>query len=303
MSDFNAAKFVHQKGIHILIDLAGHTNHNRLAVFSYKPAPIQISWLGFPITTGLPEIDYILGDPHSLPSHFQNQFSEIIVQLPQIYLSFQPPKAFLNFGNSPSIQNGFITFGSFNNLSKINSKVIFTWANILNSLPHSKLLLKTRQLSNPLVKAEIYAKFATHGIDESRLILKGTIESEIEHMEEYNKVDIALDTFPYPGVTTSAEALWMGVPVISLKGNSFLSSTPNSLLKNLEICNLIASDTGDYVKKAIKLASNLDKLNQLRKTIRQNSLKSPLFNNVEFAKNFGITLHRIWEKHFKILQS
>lgn len=297
MSDFDAATLIHSKGIQILIDLSGHTAHNRLPVFSYKPAPIQVSWLGYPATTGLPEIDYVLGDAQALPTEYKNQFTEKIWHLPNTYLCFTPPKLNLTFSNFPFLENGFITFGSFNNLSKINTKVIETWSKILKSLPNSKLHLKTNQLSNTNIRAQIQEKFSINGVEASRLILNGAIESKEEHFKTYNNVDIALDTFPYPGVTTTAEAIWMGVPVISLKGNSFLSDTAKSILFNVNMIDYVANDIDDYINKAIELAKNTGHLNKLRVNLKHQTLKSPLFDAITFSENFGNTLMNMWRQY------
>ncbi len=297
MSDFDAATLIHGKGIQILIDLSGHTAHNRLPVFSYKPAPIQVSWLGYPATTGLPEIDYVLGDAHALPTEYKNQFTEKIWHLPHTYLCLTPPKLNLTIDDSPFIKNGFITFGSFNNLSKINTKVIETWSKILKLVPNSKLHLKTNQLSSDYVKTQIQEKFALHGVNASRLILNGATESKEKHFETYNNIDISLDTFPYPGVTTTAEALWMGVPIISLRGNSFLSSTATSILFNVDMIDCVAKDINDYINKALELAKNTEYLNKLRFNLRHQSLTSPLFDTISFSENFGNTLWDMWHKY------
>lgn len=294
--DQAAASLIHQKGIHILFDLSGHTAHNRLAVFSFKPAPIQVSWLGLPMTTGVPEMDFVLGDPHALPQMFEDQFTEAVWRMPESYLCLNPPDVRVETGPLPALINGYITFGSFNNLSKINDRVVEVWAKILKSMPNSRLLLKNKQLSDPTVCSMTQTRFERHGVTADRLILKSVLDTRVEHLALYNEVDIALDTFHYPGVTTSAEALWMGVPVLCLNGDDFLSCTAISIAKNVGLNNWIASDVEDYINKAIQFAVDQDSLTQLRTNLRKAVLKSSLFDTQRFAKNFGSVLLEMWNK-------
>jgi len=297
-SDFEAANLVHQKDIQILIDLSGHTVGNRLPIFSYKPAPIQASWLGYFATTGLPEIDYILGDPYVTPQYEEHHFSEKVWRLPESYICFSPPIEQITVHGLPAIENQFITFGCFNNLSKMGDQVIKTWATILISLPSSKLLLKTKQLNDPTVVQEVYKKFASHGITPDRLLLEGS-SPRAKLLATYNRVDIALDPFPYPGGTTSIEALWMSVPVLTLKGNRFLSHVGETIAHNAGQVEWIAKDLDDYVKKAISFASDVENLSELRRCLRDKVLKSPLFNSERFASHFSKAALSMWEKYSK----
>jgi len=296
-SDFEAASVIHQKGIHVLIDLSGHTAHNRLAMFSHKPAPVQVSWLGLPMTTGVPEMDYVLGDPHALPQEFERQFTEAIWRLPESYLCLTKPYGLGQVEPLPAQTNGYITFGSFNNLSKINNSVVEVWSSILKALPNAKLLLKTKQLSDPNVRTQTQKRFGIYGVTADRLLFKKVLDSRNDHLAVYNEVDIALDTFPYPGVTTSAEGYWMGVPVLALEGNSFLSSTATSIANSAGLNDWVASDVNDYFNKAIQFASDLERLALLRSSLRDRVLKSPLFDSPRFAKNFGDALRGMWNQH------
>ena len=298
-SDIDAASVIHQKGMHVLIDLSGHSENNRLAVFSYKPAPIQVSWLGLPMTTGVPEMDYVIGDPYALPQEFENQFTEAVWRLPESYLCFTPPRNSVEVGVLPALSNGYLTFASFNNLSKMNNKVVEVWSNILKALPTAKLLLKTKQLSDPNVTLQTKERFSNHGVNADRLLFKTVLDERDDHLAIYNQVDIGLDTFPYPGVTTSVEANWMGVPVLTLKGRSFLSATATSIANNAGLNEWVASDTEDYVNKAIEFSSNLDQLALLRSSLRSNVLDSHLFDSPRFAKNFGDALRRMWSLHIE----
>jgi predicted O-linked N-acetylglucosamine transferase (SPINDLY family) len=295
-SDADTASLIHQKGIHVLIDLSGHTAGNRLTVFSYKPAPVQVSWLGLPMTTGIPEMDYVLGDTEALPKEFENQFTEAIWRLPECYLCLTPLGISVDVGILPAIHNGYITFASFNNLSKINDRVVEVWSLILKTLPNSKLLLKAKQLTDPNVCSQTRGRFAVYGIASDRLLFKTLLDTRAEHLALYNEVDIALDTFPYPGVTTSAEAYLMGIPVLALKGNSFLSGTATSLANNAGLNDWVASDVDDYVNKAVQFASDPHRLAQLRSTLRDRVIKSPLFDSPRFAKNFGDALRGMWDQ-------
>jgi protein O-GlcNAc transferase len=290
MSDLDAAVVIHEKNIHVLIDLSGHTKHNRLPIFSYKPSPVQVTYLGLPNTTGVPEIDFVIGDSYSLPSEYERQFTERIWRLPHVYLCLKPPRTKVKMEKLPALENGFVTFGCFNNLSKMNNTVIETWSRILKSTPNSRLYLKTNQLSDLTIQEQILQKFKLNGIEENRLILKGFLDSHTNHLDEYTKVDIALDTFPYPGVTTSFEAIWMGVPVLNLKGNSFLSSTATSISINAGLNDWISISVEDYINKAFYFASDLQRLAQIKILLRERSMRSPLFDNARFAKNFGNAL-------------
>ena len=295
LSDEAAANLIHADGVHVLIDLSGHTAHNRLPVFAWKPAPVQVTWLGLPTTTGVAEIDYVLGDAWSIPTEFENQFSEAVWRMPDSYLCLTVPDSPVTVAALPARSNGYVTFGSFNNLTKMTDAVVAVWARILESVPDSRLLLKTRQLNDPATVAKTRQRFVACGIEPDRLILSGTFSSRDEHLATYNKVDIALDTFPYPGVTTSAEALWMGVPVLSLRGNRFLSRTAESIARNTGLPDWIAADEDEYVAKAVAFSSDLDMLAALRAVLREQVLASPLFDAPRFARNFEDALWGMWQ--------
>jgi len=295
LNDEVAARLIHADGVHVLIDLSGHTFHNRLPVFAWKPAPVQVSWLGFPATTGVAEMDYVLGDPHALPPELENHFSEAVWRLPESYLCLTAPSSSIDVVPLPALAAGYVAFGSFNNLSKMTDAVVAVWARILRSVPNSRLLLKTKQLRDPVVCENTRQRFSACGIAPDRLILNGTLASRADHLAAYNKVDIALDTFPYPGVTTSAEALWMGVPVLSLRGDRFMSRTAESIAHNAGLPDWVAADEDDYVAKAVALAGDLTKLAALRAGLRQQVLASPLFDAPRFARDFEDALWGMWQ--------
>ncbi len=297
LSDVAAAKLIHDDGIHILIDVAGHSSHNRLSMFAWKPAPIQVSWLGYLATTGLKSIDYVLSDPYSIEPADERFFTEAIRRLPDSCICFTPTVDNVAIGPLPAIKQGFITFGSFNNLSKMSDAVVELWSQILHAVPHSRLLLKASQLSEAAIIERTQIRYAEQGIASNRLILAKPLSDPAEHLATYNQIDIALDTFPYPGVTTSVEALWMGVPVLTLRGDGILARACESINHNAGLADWIAADQAEYLQKAANFAENLTYLSRLRNELRSKVLASPLFDSVSFARNFDNALRDIWRDH------
>ena len=286
---------IRKDGIHILIDLSGHSDKNRLEIFINKPAPIQVSWLGYPASTGIPEIDYLIGDPFVTPEKESGHFTEEIFRLPSIWVCFTPPDFDVQIRDLPVTKNGYVTFGSFNHLSKINDDVISLWSKILKSIPKSKIFLKTKQLDNSYLKKKIITKFKENEINLNSIILESG-DSRSKLLNAYNKVDIALDPFPYSGGVTSLEAIWMGVPILTKKGFKFVSHTTESINHNLGMSDWIAKDENEYVKKAIKFSTNLGLLTKINKNLRQAALESPLFNSKLFAIQLNNVLWKMWNK-------
>jgi protein O-GlcNAc transferase len=284
-SDFDAAKIIHDQGVDVLIDLSGHTASNRLPVFSHKPAPIQATWLGYFASTGLPEIDYFIGDPHVSPVSHSEHFSEKVWNLPDTWFCFNPPKMAIDTQPAPAQKNGYITFGNFGNLIKVNDDVIDVWAQVLSRVPESKIFLKAKQLADENIGHILKNKFVSRGVSSDRLIFEGPSNSE-EYLEAYNKIDIVLDTFPYPGGTTSNEALWMSVPILTLEGDRFLSRLGYSINRNIDLPEWVAADKNEYIERAVAFASNQELLAELRPQLRAKVLASPLFDQVRFARNF-----------------
>ena len=284
-NDMEAAQKIHSDGIHILIDLSGHTAKNRLPVFAWRPAPIQVSWLGYFASTGLPEMDYILGDPYVTAHDEAAHFSEKIWQLPETYLCFTPPDLDLKVAPLPACSNGFVTFGCFNKLSRMTDETVSVRAAILHAVPGSKLFLKDKQLDTESGRNRVISRFAAVDIAADRLILEGISPRE-EYLKCYGRVDIALSPFPYGGGTTSVEGLWMGVPVITKKGNHFLSHLGESIAHNSGLADWIASDEEEYVAKAVAYASDLEALSDLRNGMRERILDTPLFDIPRFALHF-----------------
>lgn len=294
LTDAAAAELIRGDAVHILIDLAGHSAHNRLPLFAWKPAPVQISWLGYLASTGLPAIDYVLSDPYSIPAEDEQHFTEAVWRLPQTCLCFTPPQQAAEVGPLPALQNGYITFGSFNNLTKISDDTVELWAQVLRHVPDAKLFLKASQLNEALVRERTIDRFAGHGIDRDRLVLSPPFSDRMQHLAAYQSVDIALDPFPYPGVTTSVEALWMGVPVLTLRGGGLLARAGESIATNAGLADWIAADQPDYLRKAARFAANLDLLSQLRSELRDRLEHSPLFAGRQFAEQFAQAMREMW---------
>jgi len=293
VSDEVLANKIRGDKIDILIDLSGHTAHNRLSVFAWKPAPIQVTWLGYLATTGVNAIDYLIADAWTLPDTEECNFTEKIWRLPQSYLCFTQPQSGTTVSLLPALENGYVTFGCFNNLTKISDEVIALWARILTEIPNSRLILKAKQFSQESIRQKINERFAIHGIGAERLTLMGQVARD-EYLAPYQQIDIALDPFPYPGITTTVESLWMGVPVLTLAGNSFLSRQGVGLMMNAGLPEWIANDPDEYATLATKHSSDLNKLSQTRSTLRDRVSNSPIFDSAQFAKNLEGALRGMW---------
>jgi protein O-GlcNAc transferase len=293
MDDAALVRQIGEDRIDILIDLAGHTGENRLPAFAWKPAPVQATWLGYLGTTGVAAIDYLIADDWTLPPKLEPHFTEKIWRLPQSYLCFTPPAEDGTIGPQPALTNGYVTFGSFNNLGKLGAEVISLWARILHAVPESRLLLKTLQFIEPGVRQDVAQQFARHGISSSRLMLEPPVP-RADYLKPFNRVDIALDPFPYPGITTSVECLWMGVPFITLAGDTFMARQGVGLLNNAGLPDWIAADEDDYLKLAARRAGELHTLQQLRQELRARVLASPIFDAPSFARNFESAMRDMW---------
>ena len=293
-TDKAAAEQIIDDGIHILIDAQGHSAKNRLPIFIYKPAPIQITWLGQG-STGIPEIDYFVGNNYITPRQEESHYVEKILRLPKASQCFTPPNFDLQTGTLPAIKNNFITFGCINKLSKINDEVIDLWSKILLLIPKSKLLLKNKVLDNKTAFDNIVKKFEKNKVKKEQLILEGESKNRKELLITYNKIDIALDPFPFQGNTTSIEAIWMGVPVITLKGNRYLFHFGESINSNLKMINWVASSKDDYILKAKNFSSNLKNLEKTRLILRKIFYQSPLFDAKSFCEDFNNMLWKIWK--------
>ena len=295
LSNESLARQVRDDGVDILIDLSGHTAHNRLSMFAWKPAPVQVSWLGYFATTGVSAIDYLIADPWTVPDSEKTHFTETVWHLPETRLCFTPPDEAPAVSALPALANGYITFGCFNNLSKMSDAVVALWSKVLHAVPGSRLFLKAKQLCESTVRQSVISRFATEGIGADRLILEGP-SSRADYLCAYHRVDIALDPFPFPGGTTSVEGLWMGVPVLNLAGERFLPRQGIGLLMNAGLPEWIASNADDYVARAVLHAGDLERLATLRCGLRQQVLNSPVFDATRFARHFEAALRGMWQK-------
>jgi len=296
LSDEVAAQKIHQHGIAILVDLAGHTADNRLPVFAWRPAPVQAAWLGYFASTGVASIDYILADRQVLPPAEEAHFTEKPWRLPDCYLCFTPPADDISVGPLPLIENDIVTFGCFNKLNKMNDAVVALWAEVLHAVPGSRLLLKNKELTDASAQRMTRERFAVHGIDPARLILEGHTP-RAAYLADYRRVDIALDPFPFPGGTTTVETLWMGVPVLSRRGDRFLSHAGESLLQTAGLADWVAVDNDDYVAKARAFAADRQQLAALRARLRAQLLASPLCDAPRFAANLAEAFVGMWRRH------
>lgn len=291
-ADKACAQQIHDDGIDILIDLSGHTANNRLPVFAYKPAPIQATWLGYFATTGIAEIDYWICDPHVMKDEDRTFCTEEPWALPDVYCCLTPPSFAPDVLPLPALSAGYITFGCFNNLAKVDSTVVETWSKILIEIPGSRLFLKTKQLDDDATRVSMLSAFEQHGIAPERLIFEGASPRD-ELLAAYGRVDIALDPFPYPGGTTSAEAIWMGVPVLTKDGNTFLSRVGKTIITNAGLGDWVAKDLNDYVEKAVAFASEVSALAVQRRNMRETVIQAPLYDAKRFARHFGEMLKQM----------
>ena len=292
IDDDTLAARIEQDGIDVLVDLSGHTAGNRLGVFARRPAPVQASWLGYFATTGLAAIDYVLLDAAHVPPGAQSLFVENIVTLPGCRFTYLPPVYAPEVAPPPVLTRGRITFGSFNRGAKINAEVIGLWARILDAVPASELLLKWKSFVDPIVQAGIQAQFAACGIDPQRIRFAGH-SGHPEMLADYGAIDIALDPFPFCGGLTSCEALWMGVPVVTLPGIRVVSRQTHSLLQAIGHGWLSAPDADSYVALAAGLAADPARLAELRQSLRPAMRNSTLGDYAGFARNLE-TIYAGW---------
>lgn len=287
---------IHSDRIDILVDLAGHTAFNRLPVFVHKPAPVQLTYLGYPNTTGLHTIDYRLTDINADPPGQEKFYTETLVRMPNGFLCYKAPIDISVADTTPLLTSGHVTFGSFNNLTKITPQVIALWAHILKIIPDSRLILKNKSLRDEMTRERYTILFEQHGISPENLELIGWLQNNSDHLALYNRIDIALDTFPYNGTTTTCEALWMGVPVITLAGSRHAGRVGVSLLTQLGLADYIADTPEDYVHLAMQLASNVDKLAALRKNLRVRMANSLLCDGKNFTRRLEETYRALWRQ-------
>ena len=290
LDDIEAINAIRKDEINIVIDLNGLSSNHRLNLLKNRLAPIQILWCGYTNTCGLAEVDYLMVDKNLIKPNEEKFYSEKIIYLPNIWNCHSGYNGERLENQSPLKKNGHVTFGSFNNFKKINDEVIEVWSQILKKVKNSRLFLKTSVATTQ----ELYKKkFENQGVLDSITFLDYS-NNFTDHLNDYKKIDIALDTFPWNGVTTSFEAIWMNVPVIVMNGYNFNSRCGSSININLGFQNLIGDDKEDYIKKAVSLANDEKGLQELRKKLYENALKTPLFDQKKFANDFFSSLQKIF---------
>lgn len=298
LDDIDVVTRIMNDGIDILVDLAGHTGNNRVSVFAYRPAPIQITWLGYPNTTGLSEMDYRFTDEHTDPVGIADPFyTEKLIRLPHGFLCYQGNPE-LDFERAlPFSKNGVITFGSFNNLTKVTDEVLEAWSKILLAIPGSGLLLKCKQLADEETRERVVSYFKSQGIESNRIALFAVISDVNEHLALYGKVDVGLDPFPYNGTTTTMEALWMGVPTITLAGDRHAGRVGASIMSSVGLEKFISYDVPSYIQLAIELADQVDYLSDVRSTLRERTMNSDLCNATQFTQDIEAVYDSLVKQH------
>lgn len=294
LSDDEVANNIRQDEIDILVDLSGHAPNNRLLVFARKPAPIQISWLDYFDTTGLETMDYLITDPVSTPYDSTQQFVEQLIRMPHTRLCWSPPEFAPAVGELPALKRGYVIFGSFNRPEKITGDVIHVWAKILREIPGASLILKNRNFTHADTRRHFLNVFYQEGIAADRVEMRGASSHE-QMLSEYGDIDIVLDPFPYNGGATTCDALWMGVPVITLKGDRMISRQTASLLSSIGVNSFIADDKDGYVNIAIELSRSMDRLADMRNQLRQRLASSPVCDSEKFTSDLEHIFRKVWE--------
>ena len=293
LNDIEAISIIRKNNINIMIDLMGLSSTDRLTLFKNRLAPIQILWLGYNNTSGLNQMDYLIADPNLIKKDEVKFYSEKILFLPNIWNCHSGFGILRKETPAPLMKNKYITFGSFNNTNKISDEVVSVWSKILQSTNNSRLIIKSSHVySDEILKEKFEKNKVLNQI--TFLSKKNSFE---EHINEYQKIDLALDTFPYNGVTTSFEAIWMCVPVLTLKGFNPNSRAGESINKNLNMNYLIANNKDEYVLKAVELSKNFEKVIEIRKNLFDKALESNLFNVKKFSKEFYENLEKIYFNH------
>jgi len=292
LNDIEAINLIRQNNIDIIIDLMGIMSENRIALLKNRLAPIQISWLGYCNTTGLKNMDYIISDRNLIYSDEEKLYAEKIIFLPKIWNCHAGFDLEIKSYPTPFKNNKYITFGSFNSFNKINLNVVEVWSKILKNVKNSKLILKSSKILNIDRLKELFKK---NGVLESVSFFERNHSFE-EHLDLYQNIDIALDTFPYNGVTTSFEAIWMNVPVLTMKGFNFNSRCGESINKNIGINYLIARDEREYIDKAIELSKDVEKLTSIRNKIFNELTSSSLFDKDKFSLEFFRSLETVYNQ-------
>ncbi|KAH8935464.1 hypothetical protein BDL97_17G028800 [Sphagnum fallax] len=297
IAEKRVADLVREDKVDILVELTGHTANNRLGVMACRPAPVQVTWIGYPNTTGLPTIDYRFTDALADPPTTKQKHVEELVRLSGCFLCYTPSPEAGPVVQTPALTNGFVTFGSFNNLAKITPRVLQVWARILCAIPTSRLVVKCKPFCCDSVREGFLAKLQKLGVESLRIDLLPLILLNHDHMQAYSLMDISLDTFPYAGTTTTCESLYMGVPCVTMAGLVHAHNVGVTLLHQVELDKLVARTDDEYVRKAIELANDVSALASLRSALRNRMLKSLLCNGQTFMRGLEEKYRSLWHRY------
>lgn len=282
--------------IDILVELSGHAADNRLRTITREPAPVIVKWVGGLFnTTGLKAVDYLITDWYESPAGEEEFYTEKLVRLPDDYICYMPPEYAPEVSKLPAEENNYVTFGCFNNPSKVNSEILDRWALIMNQIPGSRFILKSKQYETAPLKNRIITRMESAGISADRIIFRGETNHR-DHLECYNQIDIALDPWPYSGGVTTCEALWMGVPVITMPGSTFAGRHSATHLQNADFPEWIADSWDGYIATAVSLAKDLAKLAKLRREMRKRVEESPLCDARRFAAHLSVAFRKMWQQ-------
>ena len=297
VDDFTAAALVRAHDIDVLLDLCGLSGDGRLAMFALKPAPVQATWLGYWASTGLTSIDYLIADPSCISEESPEWFSEAVYCLPATRLCMTAPRAEkpIPLTPPPCLHNGYVTFGSFQRTAKLNADVLALWGCVLHAVPQARLRIQTDTVKIDKLRDKLITRMRDAGLDISRVDLVAQSTADL-YFAAYSEVDIILDTFPFTGGTTTAQALWMGVPTMTRMGNTMLSLQGVSMLKCVGLTDWIAQGDDDYIRIACHFANDPQHLAQLRGELRERALQSPLFDVKRFAQDFTDALWAMYRE-------
>lgn len=295
-SDYEVAKAINADGIDILFELNGFTKGTQLKTLAYKPAPVQIYWLGYPFTTGLPEIDYIMVDPYFRPEN-DSWLVEKPLAMPECWVCFSSFTPEPITAKPPVERHGVVTFGTLNNPYKYSREVIATWARVLNAVPNSRLLVVRPEVSSFVLCSNLAKEFGRHGIAAERIFFVNNRKFGISHLSYYDEIDVSLDTFPLNGGTTTCDALWMGVPVVTLAGPSTHQRMGFSFLENAGLGDLVARTTDEFVEKAVALAQDRGRLASLRQGLRPTLQASAVCDGPRYVRNWQALMDEVAARH------
>ncbi|NQV82760.1 MAG: tetratricopeptide repeat protein [Rhodospirillales bacterium] len=294
LSDNDAQALIRSDGIDVLVDLAGHTTGNRLGIFAGRTAPVQLGWIGYCATTGLANMDYVLADATVVPAGEDALFSERVWRLPGSYLCFAPPETDIPMDSPPPEMDAPVTFGSFNNMAKVTDETVALWAQILGAVPGARLVFKAKQIdTQPGAREYLLQRFTAHGVADGRVVPEGASPRDV-FLSHYNRIDIALDPFPFSGGATTLEALWMGVPVVTLKNDRWAGRVSETLLKAAGLDRWVAEDEKSYRDLALELAAEGPRTREKRTQLRQLLEASALCDGAGFTRSLEAAYRDMW---------